>query len=377
MRSHRRAINTQERGTMRITGGKVTLVVGFLVVTHVSMQQPLQAQPPARDSISTVTISGFVDGYFSWNFGRPRSHINRLANFDLAENQFVMSAAEIDVQMATNPVGVHIEMAVGSAADIINAGSSESAKLFQQAYLSAVIPVGAGLTVDAGKFVTHMGFETIKTKDNHNYSRSYLFSWAIPYYHTGIRASYSLRDNLTAAVHFCNGWNNVTANSGKTFGASMVFAPTASLSLIANWLGGPEQPDSVGSDFRHVVEGVITLQATDRLAVGVDGMYGTEKLSGGTATWKGAAVYGRYLLTETSAISVRGELYSDPDGYTTASVQDLGEMTFTYEQRFLGALILRAEYRYDWSTAQPFDGSDGDAMRNNQSRLGLACIVTF
>ncbi len=205
------------------------LAAGILGVSLVLFPQQLQAQAATRDSTSPVTIGGFVDGYFSWNFGRPRSHINRLANFDLTENQIVMSTAEIDVQKATTPVGFHIELAAGSAPDIINAGSPESAKLFQQAYLSAVIPVGAGLTVDAGKFVTHMGFETIKAKDNFNYSRSFLFAWAIPYYHTGVRASYPLRDNLTATLHICNGWNNVSANSGKTFGASISFAPTSSL----------------------------------------------------------------------------------------------------------------------------------------------------
>ena len=355
----------------------VVLSIGILFVSLVFLPQQLQAQAAAKDSTSPIIIGGFVDSYFSWNVGRPRSHTNRLTNFDLTENQIMMSTAEIDIQKPANPIGFHIELAAGSAVDIINAGSSESAKLFQQAYLTGVIPVGAGLTVDAGKFVTHMGFETIKAKDNFNYSRSFLFAWAIPYYHTGIRVSYPLRENLTAAVHLCNGWNNVSANSGKTFGASISYAPTPSVTLIANWIGGPEQPDSVGSNFRHVVEGVITVQASDRLALGIDGTYGIEKLPWGTATWKGAALYGRYLFTETSAISARGELYSDPEGYTTALAQDLGEMTLTYEQRILGALILRAEYRYDWSTAHPFDGSDGDASQKNQSRIVLAGIVTF
>ena len=355
----------------------VTLALWVLVACSVLLPELLRAQTAAGDSTSPVTIGGFVDSYFSWNFGRPASHVNRLANFDLTENQIMLSTAEIDVMKAANPIGFHLELAVGSAPDIINGGSTESAKLVQQAYLSAVFPVGAGLTVDAGKFVTHMGFETIKAKDNFNYSRSLLFAWAIPYYHTGLRASYPVRDNLTATVYLYNGWNNVQANSGKTFGASVSFAPTPAVVFIANWIGGPEQPDSVGSDFRHVVEGVATVQASDRLALGIDGTYGVEKTPLGTVTWKGAAVYGRYLLTETSSISARGEVYSDPGGYTTALVQDLGEITLTYEQRILGALILRAEYRYDWSTAQAFDGSDGDATRKNQSRVGLAGIVTF
>jgi hypothetical protein len=94
-------------------------------------------------------------------------------------------------------------------------------------------------------------------------------------------------------------------------------------------------------------------------------------------SWGGAALYGRYALSESSALSLRGELYKDPDGFTTGLVQDLSEVTVTYEKVLFSTLILRAEYRFDTSTARTFDGSDGDGTRKDQSRAGLACIVTF
>ena len=72
--------------------------------------------------------------------------------------------------------------------------------MLQQAYLTAVLPVGAGLTVDVGKFVTHMGNEVIESKDNWNYSRSFLFAYAIPYYHTGIRLTYPLASTLSGTL---------------------------------------------------------------------------------------------------------------------------------------------------------------------------------
>ena len=53
------------------------------------------------------------------------------------------------------------------------------------AYLSYQAPVGKGLEIDFGKFVTALGFEVIKTKDDLNYSRSLLFTMAIPFYHMG------------------------------------------------------------------------------------------------------------------------------------------------------------------------------------------------
>jgi hypothetical protein len=356
---------------------RMMILLGSVVCTTALVPRCAVAQESAKDSVPPLTIGGFVDTYFSWNFARPQSHTNRLRNFDITENQFVVSTAEVDFLKTASPIGFRIEASVGSAPDVIHSGSLESLRFVQQAYFTAVLPVGAGLTVDAGKFVTHMGFETIKAKDNFNYSRSFLFACAIPYYHLGVRAAYPLRDNLAITLHLLNGWNNVVANSGKTLGATVSYAPTPPFSLIANWIGGPEQPDSVGSDFRNVFEGIITVQASDQLTLGADGTYGTESIAGGTVTWKGIALYGRYGISAGSFLSARAEVYSDPQGSTTALAQDLKEVTLTYEYRVLANLMARAEYRYDWSTASPFDGDAGAGSRSNQSTIGLACIVMF
>jgi len=94
--------------------------------------------------------------------------------------------------------------------------------MLQQAYLTAVVPVGNGLTADVGKFVTHMGYEVIESKDNWNYSRSLLFAWAIPYFRTGLRLTYPFTDNLSVAVHVVNGWNSLVDNNArKSLGLQM------------------------------------------------------------------------------------------------------------------------------------------------------------
>jgi hypothetical protein len=352
----------------------IRIVAGTLFLSAVVFPSTGTAQPSRKDTVPPINIGGFVDTYFSWNFARPRAHTNQLRNFDVAENQIVLSAAEVDFQRAPEPVGFRVDLTTGSASEIINSGGPAALNMFLQAYLTAVIPIGQGLTVDAGKFTTHMGFESIKTKDNYNYSRSFLFAWAIPYYHLGVRTSYPLLDNLTAGVSVCNGWNGTDANSGKTFGTSITYAATPALSIMADWIGGPEEPDSVGSGFRHVLEGIVTLQTSDRVTIAIDGNYGTESLPRGTALWKGVALYGRYALNENSVVSARAEVYSDPQGYTTSIAQDLKEVTLTYEYRFPRNLMLRAEYRYDWSTRAAFGGT---APRNTQSTLCVGAIVTF
>ena len=360
-------------GTAAIVG--TLLLEGMLLSPRAAAQD--QSQAPTEAAPPPVNISGFVDTYFDWNFARPKSHTNRFRNFDLTENQFVVSAAEVDIQRSPTPIGFRIDANYGSATDIIHAGNPGTLNTFQQAYLTAVVPVGAGLTVDAGKFVTHMGYETIKSKDNLNYSRSFLFAWAIPYYHLGVRVAYPVATNLTLGACVCNGWNASTLNSGKTFGASLSYAPTPSLSLLANWIGGPEQPDSLGNNLRHVVEAIVAYQASDRLSFAVDGNYGTETVGGPTMTWKGVALYGRLVLTDASAIALRAEVYSDPQGYTTGLIQELKEVTLTYEYRLFANFIVRGEFRHDWSSTTAFDGETGAGTLRHQSTLGLGSVISF
>ena len=87
--------------------------------------------------------------------------------------------------------------------------------------------------------------------------------------------------------------------------------------------------------------------------------------------------YLTYALNEASAITVRGELYSDPSGYTSGISQNLQEITLTYEYRPVTSLILRTEYRYDAADGAAFDGENGPLSRRNQGTLGIGGIVVF
>ncbi len=338
---------------------------------------PSAGQTQQQDSTPPVAIGGFVDSYFSWNAARPASRQNRFRNFDLTADEFELSQAQVDVARQPAPIGFHIALNTGTASDIIHAGSNSTMNLLMQGYVSLVVPVGAGLTVDAGKFVTHMGYETISAKDNFNYSRSFLFAWGIPYYHLGLRAAYPLSEKLSVGACVCNGWNAATTSEGKTFGGTLTYTPFAAFSLTADWIGGPGLYDSTHSAFRQVMELVPTAQITEALTAAADLLYGIEQAPEHPMAWKGVALYLRYVLTTSSAISARGELYGDPNGYTTGYIQTLGEFTLTYEYKILRNLLMRLEYRHDRSTLGVFDGSGGDATQSQQNTLAVSGIVTF
>ncbi len=141
-----------------------------------------------------------MDGYYLWGVNETTP---QLRNFDVNHNTFSLSYAEVAFAKPateTSRGGFRVDFGAGDTANMVNAfepGGTDYLKYVQQAYVSYLAPVGKGLTIDFGKFVTPAGAEVIENKDNFNYSRGLLFALAIPYYHMGARVGYAVNDKVS------------------------------------------------------------------------------------------------------------------------------------------------------------------------------------
>src|SRR5207247_8977035 len=132
-------------------------------------------------------------------------------------------------------------------------------KAFQHASVSYIAPIGRGLRFDFGKFVTHIGGETIESVKNWNYSRSFYYTHAIPFQDVGLHVSYPWTDTLATDVYVLNGWNSTVANNtGVNVGPGISWTAAPWLGMTMNYLGGPQQPDNTGR-LRHIVDGQVLL----------------------------------------------------------------------------------------------------------------------
>ncbi len=364
---------------------RATVWLGLLGLT---LSVPVAFGADSTTNHTKISWSGLVDVYYSYNFNNPSNQMNRLRNFDIYENQFGFSLAKLTVQEQARPVGFRVDFALGPTNDVVqgippygvNAYSTLSN--LEQAYLTGVVPVGNGLTVDVGKFVTMMGNEVIEPNANWNYSRSLLFAYSIPYFHTGIRLTYPFSSRFTGILEVTNGWNNVVAiNKSKTVGLSLSYSPTPSTSLTLNGMTGFEQP--LGNEYgkRDVAEIIITQQVNSSLSLAVDAVYGRDRVSGSLVSWKGVAIYGKYNFCSNSDLAIRGEVYYDPEGYTTGAAfpkATFKEITLTYEYDPVSFLILRLEGRDDFANGPEFVGANSAApTKTSQPTLLLGAITTF
>ena len=340
------------------------------------------SSPPAGNRASffdKIEFSGFADTYYSYNFNRPASRKNGLRNFDFNHNQFSLNLLEFAMERKAEPLGFRVDLNFGDTAKWVHAtepGGSDVYQYLQQAYFSYKAPVGKGLSVDVGKFVTQHGAEVIETKDNWNYSRSLLFSWAIPYYHFGARATYPFGEKLSVAGYVVNGWNNVVDNnSGKTFGFQALVKPVSKLTIVQNYMVGREQLND-DKDLRHLWDTTATMAVTSSFTLMANYDYGMDRLLGERVRWQGIAGYARIQVTPVFAIAPRFEWFDDPQGFTTALAQSLREATLTTELKVRGGLLMRAEYRRDWSDKPFFEKREGLFSKNQTTALlGLVYVL--
>jgi Putative beta-barrel porin-2, OmpL-like. bbp2 len=373
--------------TRRFTARTALLVValGLPVAGHGQDQaSPAAAPEPA------FKLNAFASAAYSYNLNEPDSGLNQFRVFDFNDNSIRLDVAEVVLQRTVpnaGNLGFRVDLTAGGSIPRVAAasglfrdpatGEAEDFDL-QQAFASWNAPLGHGLRLDFGKFVTHFGYEVIEGYDgwNDNYSRSLLFGYTIPFTHTGLKATYA-GEKASFAVMVVNGWDNVKDNNdGKSVGANLTLTPSKSLSLYFNWMGGPEQVDR--SNRRNVWNGIAVIKPGSRVVLAADYVYGREDDSVGTgvpARWQGVAGYLRLNPSERVGLTLRGEWFDDEDGVRTGTVQALKEISFTPEVKISGGFLLRGEVRYDKSDANVFEKAG--TLTDTQTTLALNAIYSF
>ena len=335
--------------------------------------------PPAPKSAFTqggMDFSFMFDGYVNGSYNHPDSGFNQLRNFDFRADTLHVNMGKITIDRAPAPVGFHLDVGFGQTFSVIHSTdrAPQAFKYFEQAYVSFKPKSWKGVQIDAGEFVTSAGAEVIETNGNWNYSRSLLFSWAIPYYHFGVRATVPI-GKFTAGVQVVQGWNNIyDNNSGKTVGITGAYA-WKKVTWSHNYYVGPEKTKT-NTGLRQLYDTTVLVNANDNFSYYINFDYGRDKnIGSGAATWTGIAGAARYALNKKFAVAGRLEWFDDVDGFSTGTAQKVKEFTVTGECKVTDWLLSRLEFRHDWSNQYFFQ--QGSGFANSQPTILLGMVAFF
>jgi len=252
-----------------------------------------------------------------------------------------------------------------------------------QAYLS--YSQGA-LTVIGGKFTTLAGTEVIASTGNTTISRSILFG-AVPFTHTGVRASYAPSDTITLYGGLNNGWDQLQdQNRPKTLELGATFNPAKPLTMTLSGYFGSE-PVIGGNAERDLLDFVANYIVSNSLSFGAEFLTAKQDdfaPGQGSGKYQGLALYGTAQLNQMWRVTARGEYFDDKNGlhfFTTNGTTALQAVKY-YEGTLALSYLptkdveLRTEVRADKANQSVYIDSDGSTKKTLMT-FGLQGLYKF
>lgn len=180
-----------------------------------SKQEAVAETKPATPGLPATFLGGTtldvgIDGCYSYNFNDPIGRVNLLRAYDVSSNAFSLNQVSLILEnRCRRNAGDSVwtcSMArrESTQGNPVNEPRPAIYRNILQAYGSYLLPLGTGLRVDFGKFTSSLGVEGTYTKDQMNYSRSFLFG-ALPFYHMGARLNSQVNDVVALSYWLANG----------------------------------------------------------------------------------------------------------------------------------------------------------------------------
>mgnify|MGYP001044047714 FL=1 len=377
----------------------VAALAGLLAAAPAAAEAPsgTDVSPPLEPAprwFEAIAVNGFVSASWGRNLNDPASGGNELRAFDTENGSIALDVASLVIGKEAGKAGetgFRLDLLAGSsvpgvtaAEGLFRAEETGEAGDFDllQAYVTWVAPVGRGLTLDVGKFVTPAGFEAVDGFEewNDNATRSLQFTLSEPTTHTGVKAGYGFSDTLSAQLLLVNGWDDAKDRNGrKTLGASITLVPGAAWSVTTTLLHGPEQEGNDADDRSLLVvsgtwEPDGPLGAAACLELGREEGLGE---GGETVRWWSLAGYLTWKVAPVVSLALRAELFDDPDGARTGTAQRLFGLTLTPTVELGSGFVVRADLRVDVSDAEVFEDEDGLFMKKRQPTFLVNALYAF
>ena len=391
------------------------------VVSQASLAKAEEQESPVLTALSSTTLSGYVDTSAQWNFGTGNANLppykfggtSKADGFNLDIVQLRIDRPLDETEWAA---GYRADLWFGPDANVLHTqsiltGGTPADFAIRQAYVKLRLPLKNGLDVKLGVFDSIVGYESVESPNDPNYTRSYSHTIE-PQTHTGLLASYRFCEFFSASFGVANtmgptineraqGPNLSTTTEAESYKAYMgSFAITA--------------PDSLGflsgsTLYAGIVNGFSDLPV-DRVA-GTTGATETSYYVGTTLTtpwsrWRlGASfdyldvhplsgetwavdVYSSLQLTEKLSLHARAEYLRDRGeqkffetvgGLPTAPDEVLA-LTATAQYDLWQNVLSRLEFRWDHSlSGDGVWGADtlGAGTLKNEFLLAANVIYKF
>lgn len=323
----------------------------------------------AQDKVpSPFTFSGYIETYYSYDFGNPENHLRPSFVYSFNKhNEVNLNLGLLKVNYIKDNIRGNFALMVGTYPQYNLAGEQGLLKNVYEANVGVKLSQKHNLWVDAGIIPAHIGFESAIGKDCMNLTRS-ISADNSPYYEAGVKLGYtSPSEKWYMAVMYLNGWQRIQkidGNQTPAFGTQVSYKPNSKTNLNWSTYIGNEQPD-VNRKWRYFNNLFGQFSLTERISMIAGFDVGAQQSATGSSVydiWYTPTVTAQYKMSEKIRFAVRGEYYSDEKEVIIATGTPNGFQTYGYsaDMHYFPAsnLMFRLE-------ARSFTSKDDIFLKNN------------
>ncbi len=386
----------------------------------VSLAPAAQAEEKVNSvmtALSSTTLSGYVDTSAQWNFGTGNAHLPdyKFGGSSKADG-FNFNVVQLRIEKPISEeewaAGYRVDLWAGPDANILGTpsvfASSANDIAVRQAFVALRIPYRNGIDFKVGVFDSIIGYESVESPNNPNYTRS--FGHTIePQTHTGVLATYRFNDVVRVSAGIANTVG--PAINERAQGPNLSPGGETKAESYKTYMGSIEitAPDNTGflsgsTLYAGVVNGFSSSYGENQTSWYVGGTIATPitRLRLGLAfddldvhdqsgeTWS-IAGYATYQATEKLSLHFRTEYLRDrgqqkfftidpafnPTGSTNPD--KVLALTATAQYDLWKNVISRLELRWDHSVSgqETWGGSSEDSQPSLKNEWLLAANVIY
>lgn len=289
----------------------LVLLSGLCSITTLAQQDSLSTETAKK---GTITFSGFVDAYYAYDFHRPanKERPDFLYNHK-RHNELNVNLALLKGTFSSDRARASLGLMAGTYPQYNLSHEQEQLRHIWEA--NAGIRLAKGLWLDAGVFLSHIGFESAISTENFTLTRS-LTAENTPYYLSGAKLSYTPEESPWAfTLVVANGWQNMREtenNTNKAVGTQVSYSPSERLTLNSSTFVSNEYADWAPRwRYLHNFYTIYHLNSRLGLIAGVDTGLETQPAGKHQTWWTSTAIL-RYQVHTFWALAGRVEHYNDP-----------------------------------------------------------------
>jgi hypothetical protein len=203
-----------------------------------------------KDGETILTGMALVDGYFNYNFARPKDNTQTISASIGRSNEFAINQASFGIESNYKNVIGRFWFQTGNTLNIVQETdgsvyrgrntSTGNLKFIREAAAGYHFNVNYGLNVEMGIFMSYIGLESYVLQENWSYQRSMVCDFT-PFYFQGARLQYFPTRNLKTELWILNGWQTYNSFSkAPGLGSSTYYRPNDDLQLVANFYYGTD-----------------------------------------------------------------------------------------------------------------------------------------